>query len=109
MKAFMSDAASSRQVASILAERNNYTWPLERDAVDEARMLLAEVEPDGLVQCGHGLFGYMEDGTLGGAHRLLAAALASFVDAPDCAVCGAPFDHGCNSGACSLACEMAAE
>lgn len=43
------------------------------------------------------------------AGRALAEALAAFLDLPACALCGAPFEHGCNTGVCSWACEERSE
>jgi hypothetical protein len=31
------------------------------------------------------------------------------VTAPECVLCGKPFDHGCNSPFCGLSCEEEAE
>lgn len=39
----------------------------------------------------------------------LRDTLAAWLALPACVVCGAPFDHGCNTGVCSEACERAAD
>jgi hypothetical protein len=81
---------------------------LPAEAEAEARAILTEVEfvraPETFhVQAGRPVYVFEQQ-----AQDALAEALERWLALPSCAVCGAPFEHGCNSGACSEACEVEA-
>lgn len=109
-RAYLSDRSAREQERA-----KGYPPDWKAWAEAEARRIVGEVEPSHgrngtTVYLNHWYFSGLtssasrQDAT-GRAIMALRDTLSAWLSLPSCAVCGAPFDHGCNIGVCSEACE----